>query len=91
MSGLPIPPALLKPLLDQALKLAQNKLAKGNPLVGAILEAGEGLIDAHGAKVPAELAPAKRQISASLAADFEAMKAAGERAHEAGKWRPPGG
>lgn len=88
MSGLPIPPALLRPAADALLKMAQDRLGKGNPLVGIALGAVEQLIGQHGAAPPPELAPVKRQISASLAADFEAMDAAFARAQAAGQWRP---
>lgn len=94
MSLLPIPPALLKPLADQALKLAGDRLGKGNPLVGLVLQGVGGLIDQHtagGKKLPAELAPAKQKISASLASDFAAMDAAFDRAQEAGRYRGPKG
>jgi len=89
MSRLPIPPAVLKPAADALLKLAADRLGKGNPLVGVALNSVRQLIDDHGAKAPPELAPVKRQISAKLASDFAAMDAAFDRAQKAGQWKPP--
>lgn len=87
--NLPIPASLLKPLLDQALALAADKAGKGNPLVGTILAAGRSLVDEHGSKPPPELAQAKQQISAKLAANFKGMGEAFERARKAGAYKGP--
>lgn len=87
MSGLPIPTSLLKPFLEQGLKIAQDKAGKGNPLVGTVLTAISGLLDGQPGGVPREVAPLKQQISASLAADFAAMDKAAGKAVDAGRFK----
>lgn len=83
----PIPVAQLAPLAQLALGLARDRLGKGNPAVGLVLNGIGKLIDQHGAKTPAELAPVKREITAALAADFAAMGEAFDRAEKAGQFK----